>query len=615
MKNILLLFIFLFQFSILAFGQEGNIGLTLLSTFNTGIFDDSGAEIVAHDPNTQRLFFTNAEDNSIIILDISDPTAPTVVNTIQVDDLGDINSVDVAAGIIGAAIANDSTQLNGIVAFYTSDGNFIGSTEVGALPDMIQMTRFGLAFTANEGEPNDDYTVDPLGSLSIIDFRNIPDTIITATATLDIFDPDEAAIRASGVRLFGLGASVGQDLEPEYVQFDEVNNLLYAICQENNTLLILNFNTNPPELLIAPLGFKDHSLPGNGFDASNRDGEINIQNWPVFGMYQPDAFRVATYAGGTWLFTANEGDSRDYDGFSEEERIADLDLDPDAFPNADELQMDENLGRLKVTTTLGDTDGDGDYDELYAYGARSFSVWNGLTGQLVWDSGDEFEQVIAEEQPEFFNSTNDDNDSFDNRSDDKGPEPEAIEIAVVDTMVYAFIGLERHGGIMIYNVTDPTAPSFVDFVNNRDFSVDAELEEAGDLGIEDIKFIAPDDSPTGDALIVTANEVSGTVSIFSIDAVVVSSVTLAQGVSLEAFPNPIVSGSLNILSEKIDWDADVDVQVVDVTGATVLSPQINRMSNDRAQIDLSSLMGKTATYYLTIRQQNEKVATITVLVP
>ena len=147
----------------------------------------------------------------------------------------------------------------------------------------------------------------------------------------------------------------------------------------------------------------------------------------MFGIYQPDAIASYRFRGRTCIVTANEDDARDYKGFSEEVRVKDLDLDPDAFPNAEDLQEDENLGRLKTTTTLGDIDGDGEYEQIYAYGARSFSIWDSK-GKLVYDSGSDFERIVADRMPDQFNSNNDYNDSFDSRNDDKGPEPEGVAI-------------------------------------------------------------------------------------------------------------------------------------------------------------------------------------------
>jgi len=268
------------------------------------------------------------------------------------------------------------------------------------------------------------------------------------------------------------------------------------------------------------------NIDGSGLDASDEDGEINIDNWPVQGMYQPDAIASYEVNGETFLITANEGDSRDYEGFNEEARVADLELDPTVFPNAAALQAEEALGNLTVTTANGDTDGDGDFDQLNAFGGRSFSIRD-TQGNLVYDSGDDFEQITAALLPENFNSDNSENDSFDSRSDDKGPEPEGVTTGVIGDRTYAFIGLERIGGVMTYDVTDPTHPTFVQYINNRDFSVEFDPEAAaagesdawraaGDLGPEGLTFIAAEDSPNGNPLLVTGNEVSGTTSIFEI---------------------------------------------------------------------------------------------------
>ena len=255
------------------------------------------------------------------------------------------------------------------------------------------------------------------------------------------------------------------------------------------------------------------TMRSNGLDASNRDDAINITHWPVRGLYQPDAIATFKSLGETFLITANEGDARDYDYFSEETRVANLVLDPSVF-NA-ELQVDDQLGRLKTTTVSGDADGDGQHETIFNYGARSFSIWT-PDGQLVFDSGDDFERITAERIPNDFNATNDENDSFDGRSNDKGPEPEGLAIGKINGQTYVFIGLERVGGIMVYNVTDPYAPTFVQYINNRNFAGDAAAGTASDLGAEGLLFISVIDSPIGTPLLVVGNEVSGTTTIFRI---------------------------------------------------------------------------------------------------
>lgn len=252
-----------------------------------------------------------------------------------------------------------------------------------------------------------------------------------------------------------------------------------------------------------------------GLDASDRDNTINIAQWPVFGMYEPDAIASFEIGHRQYLITANEGDARDWPGLTEEARVSAMSLDATAFPNGATLKANGNLGRLNVTKTLGDTDGDGDFDQLYTLGGRSFSIWTDK-GTQVFDSGSDFERIVAQRYPTFFNASNDDR-AFDSRSDNKGPEPEAVTIGTIGKRTYAFIGLERMGGVMVYDVSNPIAPVFIDYVNNRDFTVDpATAEAAKDLGPEGVIFIDAKDSPTRSPLLVVANEVSGTVTLYSV---------------------------------------------------------------------------------------------------
>ncbi|MBE7380519.1 MAG: choice-of-anchor I family protein [Leptolyngbya sp. SIO1E4] len=539
--------------------------LTPLSTYETGKFDEGAAEIATFAPGSNRLFVTNAEANTIDVLDLSDPKAISKLFEIDLSPYGaGINSVaynsDGNSSYIAAAVESDPAQAPGSVVFFDVEGIFQNALEVGPLPDMVTFTPDGSKLlVANEGEPNDDYTVDPEGSVSIVDVSGgilgLTDADVKF-ATFNAFDSQKDDLIDDGVRIFGPGASVSQDLEPEYIAVSEDSKTAYVSLQENNAIAIVNLETHEVEEIV-PLGFKDHSLPGNGLDASNRDDAINIENYPVLGMYQPDAIATYTVEGKTYIVTANEGDSRDYDGFSEEDRVSDLDLDPDAFPNADELQEDENLGRLNITNTLGDTDGDGDFDKLYAYGARSFSIWD-ENGNLVWDSGDQFEQILAEVLPDNFNANNDENQSFDSRSDDKGPEPEGVAVGMVGDRIYAFVGLERVGGIMVYDVTNPDSPTFVTYTNNRNFDVEFDVDEEGDpdptpeqlsaaldLGPEGLLFISAEDSPNGESLLVVTNEVSGTTTVYSVEDE--DRVSVPEPASVLGL---LVAGSLGLLSRK-----------------------------------------------------------------
>lgn len=495
------------------------ISLKRIGRYSTGIFDGGAAEIPAYHAASRQLFVVNATDSSIDVLDLTDPSAPTKAGAIAMAAYGNqANSVKVHGNILAAAIEAVDKQSPGVVALFDATTLApLGQATVGALPDMLTFTPDGSTLlVANEGEPNADYSVDPEGSISVVDISN-PASPVARTADFSAYNSQLATLTAAGVRIYGPNATVAQDLEPEYITVSANGQFAYVTVQEANALAVVNI-AKAKVIDLLPLGYKDYSAAGNALDASDRDSAINIAKWPVYGMYQPDA--IASYnaadGSGQYLVMANEGDARDYDTFAEEERIKDLSLDATAFPTAATLQADAAIGRLNVTSALGDTDSDGDFDALYTLGGRSFSIRR-TDGTLVWDSGDDLEQIVAAANPASFSASNTDN-SFDSRSDNKGPEPEGIALARINGHDYAFIGLERNGGVMVYDISVPTAPRFVEYVNPRDFTADPEVQlaEAGDLGPEGLVYIPADQAPEGRPLLVVANEVSGTTTVFQI---------------------------------------------------------------------------------------------------
>lgn len=501
--------------AVAAGGMAAGIELQPIGTYASGVFDEGGAEIVAHDPNTQRLFITNGSTASIDVVDIRRPAAPELLFAIDIAPFGSVaNSVAVDDGVVAVAVAAHVSTDPGQVVFFNSQGNLLSRVTVGALPDMLTFTPNGKkVLVANEGEPSEDYSTDPEGSVSIIDVSRgaanvMQDDVVTARFTQfnkRILDPS--------IRIFGPGATVAQDLEPEFLTVSPDSKKAWVVLQENNALAILDINKGAFKSLVG-LGFKNHLHASNKLDVSDRDNAINIVNWPVFGMYLPDGITSFQHKGQSFLIMANEGDGRDYEGFSEEARVKDLVLDPVAFPNAAELQADDQLGRLTVTTVNGDIDNDGDFEEIYAFGGRSFSIRN-AAGKLVFDSGDQFEQITAQMFPDHFNSNHTEN-SFDDRSDAKGPEPENLVVGKVFGRDYVFIGLERIGGVMVYDVSNPFKPDFVQYINNRNFDGDPQTGTAGDLGPEGLAFIPARHSPIHKPLLVVANEVSGTTTIYKI---------------------------------------------------------------------------------------------------
>ena len=565
---------------------SAQLSLQHVSTYNTGVFAESSAEIVTYDKTSKKLFFSNSAANSVGIIDFTDPTSLSLESEIDLSSYGSrVNSVSAYDGVVAVAVQGNTTSTRGKVVFFDSDGTHLSDVEVGYLPDMVTFSHDGnLVIVANEGEPNDDWSEDPVGSVSIIDVSGGVSTLVQSNV-VDLIIGDYTG-SWEGVRVFGPDSNqdVSSNMEPEYVAVSADNSKAFVTLQENNAVAVIDLVSKTISD-IQPLGYKDHSLVANALDASDKDDTINITTYPFRGLYLPDAITSIAIDGTTYYLTANEGDSRDYDGYSEEERLKDLELDSVLFPNAAILQADENGGRIKVTSSMGDTDGDGDFDEIYTYGARSFSIWSS-TGTLIYDSGDDFEQILATEEPDNFNSTNDENDTFDNRSDDKGPEPEAIEIAWINEEPYAFIGLERIGGVMMYNISNPAAPTFVQYINNRNFAVDADTEEAGDLGCEDVLFIDGMHTADSNFYIVTSNEVSATVSVFQILGAELPPDTTnewPQGIAeantktdFSIFPNP--TSALLTFSQKDSYD------IFDLTGQRVLST-VNQVS----KLDVSQL--------------------------
>ena len=479
-----------------------------LGSYASGIFDDSAAEIVDYDPRYALAYVTNSAETSLDVLSIWNPRKPRKITSIDLSPYGAPNSVAVKNGIVAVAVAATDKQTAGSVVFFNRFGYFLNQLEVGALPDMLTFTPDGSKLVvANEGEPNDDYSVDPEGTISIIDMsKHIKALTQNDVSTAEFTDFNNVAIDER-IRIFGPNASVAQDLEPEYIAISPDSQTAYVALQENNALAVVDLAAAQVSALVG-LGTKNFNTIQTAIDASDTDGGINIQPWPVVGMYQPDSIAAYEADGETYIVTANEGDARDYDGFSEERRVEDLSLDIAILQDNPLIQMDEQLGRLKTTSVNGDSDGDGDVDQIYAYGGRSFSIWNSA-GEIVYDSGSDFARITAANTPEIFNAN--DGSNFDTRSDDKGAEPEALTLGKIGNATYVFIGLERTGGIMVYDISNPIAPNFVQYINNFD-----PVSGTGDIAPEGLRFVSSIERRGRKPLLLVANEVSGTTTVYAI---------------------------------------------------------------------------------------------------
>ena len=554
-----------------------------------GSFDPSGTntstcEIVAHDPTSQRLFTTSAVAGFLDIINFSNPAAPAIVSSINMNPYGGVTSVAVKNGIVAVASPNADETLNGSVVFFDTNGVFLKQVTVGALPDMIVFTPDGTkVLTANEGQPNANYSIDPEGSVSIIDISGGIPTLTQANVTTLLFtqyNTQEAALIASGVRKLKLSSTLSQDFEPEFISISANSQKAWVTLQENNAIAEINL-TNNTYTGVWALGTKDMSLPGNGFDASDNNNEILIANWPVKAFYLPDAIASYTIGGTTYLVTANEGDEKEYTGLNERTTVGatTYELDATIFPNAAVLKQSHNLGRFRVSNLNGNLDTDPQFEEINCVGARSFSIFNTTTQQIVYDSGDAFERYTAANFPTIFNADHESNTPK-VRSRAKGPEPEGVTVATIAGQTFAFIALERIGGVMVYNVTNPNNPTFVDYKNSRSTSA-----YAGDHGAEGIIYIAPADSPTTSGYILVSNEVSGTITIFEVDATILATPDFVNNnpKTFVVFPNPSNAGM-------VYFNRMADIELFDNTGKLIYQ------AKDAQTIDTSKLT--TGMYFV-----------------
>jgi hypothetical protein len=478
----------------------------------SGETQKAAAEMLTYDPVGQRLFVVNGPADRVDVLDIRRPEAPVPRPSIDVSRFGrSPTSVAYSNGRVAVAVPAADSQEPGSVVLFDTDGRLLARAAVGALPDMLVFTPDGRRIlVANEGEPS-DYCApgldhDPVGSISIIDV----DPAALASGALAVrtagFEAFEETRLDPRIRITGPHASVAQDLEPEYVAVTADSRTAYVALQENNAIAEVDVEAARVVRLV-PLGVKDHRRPGEGLDPSDRDGRLRPGPWPVVSFYQPDAIALYEAQGRLYLLTANEGDPRTGFGcFEEQARVADLGFDPSAFGDA-RLFEESKLGRLQVARSGGDAS-DGRPPSLHAFGARSFSIWS-LEGERVYDSGQAFEERLAEATA----GPNPSLTRLDEASDERGPEPDSLLVGRVGGGSYAFVGLEQGLGVMVYDISDPVVPRFVRYLPTVEEVTAPGGEEV--LGPEGLLLIPPEESPTGEALLVAANE-SGSLALFAV---------------------------------------------------------------------------------------------------
>lgn len=511
-------------------GQD-QLNITHKGRYTSGAdFGNGGTEIVKYNPKNGYAYSVNGDKEALDIIDVKHPGKDGAINLVKRIYLqdngieaGDLTSVTVHPSgdyVAVSAPAVDKTK-PGHVVFYGSNGDYINNVTVGSLPDMVTFSKDSkYLLVANEGEPSDDYTVNPPGSVSVIDVTGGPANVTVNNVRTAMFTKEHQ----EGIRALGPNAEDAYlNIEPEYIAVDSQSKYAYVTLQEVSAIAKVDI-VKGQIVQVKGLPYKDHSLAQNAMDVSDEDGKSELRRAPVLGLLQPDGIDTYDYNGETYLLIANEGDSQDYEGYSEEKRVKklkdDIQLDARYYQGYTQAELDdmvknglfddEQLGRLKVTTSHAFKDADGKYNALVSYGGRSFSILRASDLEMIYDSGSDIEQRVLDLLPERFNANYEaaDDIKVDDRSDDKGPEAENVVVGKVDSHSYAFVGLERVGGIMIYDITNPNEPYFVKYLYDPDNK---------DISPEGITFESAEESPNGKPMLIASFELSGTTSAWELD--------------------------------------------------------------------------------------------------
>ena len=526
------------------------LNLTQIARYSAGQYNVDGGvmEIVAYNQATEWAYAINGQSGKLAAIPLAGLTAGAHVEELTGTEIdvkalveaedgtfqyGDMTSVAISpdSTTLAAALQAQGSNDAGRVALFTceEDGSLTleALVETGAQPDMVTFAGDGVVLTADEGEPREGYgetIADPKGSVTVVDVEAQESTVVDFSA----FDSQRDQLAEDGIVL-KKGSAPSVDLEPEYIAVS--GGKAYVTLQENNAIAVLDIESQAFEGVYSA-GFEDHST--TAIDLDKKDDAYDPQTYEsLLGIRMPDGIAAFTVEGTTYLVTANEGDAREWGDedqgtfyLSEDER----DFGEEGVTSPTGAITAENSGLEGKVVFFKTEDFDGlDPEKDYVFGGRSFTVFQVTQDGLeeVFTSGDDFEALTAQYVPEYFNASND-NAVLDDRSGKKGPEAESVTVGTVDGKTYAFVALERTGGVMVYDVTDPEAITFVNYVNTRDFGTtvegseeyeDGELDKwvtGGDVAPEGLLFLDAASSPNGEPLLLAACEVSGTVAVYQL---------------------------------------------------------------------------------------------------
>ena len=495
------------------YNEDGALELELAGRYNSGAMSADGGslEIVQYNAVNGFAYAVSGVKGTLIAVDLNGSLeGGSVVNLSGTEyDVRTLVSGFAYGDLTSVAISPDGTKLaaviqaegyadRGAAALFecNADGSLtlLGTVSVGVQPDMVTFADNSTFLTADEGEPRKGVNgTDPKGSVTVVSV-GAGNALTADTVYFDRFDDQRDALTAAGV-LIQKDTRPSADFEPEYIAVS--GGTAYVALQEANAIAVLDI-AGKTFTGVYPLGLQDYSVTKADLEKNNKIALKTYDN--VYGIKMPDGISVAEIGGKTYLLTANEGDSRaDWAGMDNE-------AEGKTSPTGN-VKLDSKVVWFNANMWDGLDD-----SHAYVFGGRSFSIYEVTDTGLkqVYDSGSDFEKITSEKLADYFNCSND-KTALDNRSGKKGPEPESVITGVVDGRTYAFVGLERIGGVMVYDITDPANASFVNYINSREF----EAAIQGDVSPEGLCFAY---SKSGTPVLMTACEVSGTLAVYQMAA-------------------------------------------------------------------------------------------------
>jgi len=520
--------------------NEATVKITEISAIS--LDGEGSGEIATFHPGSKRIFATNGVKNSIDIFDISNVAAPKKVGSLSLSPYGnDVTSVAAGRDVVVAAVLVTETfsatgapsTPNGKLVVFDTNGKVLSSPDIlGVLPDSVTFAPNGTtALVAIEGQPvcakddpataakeDTDYSKasDPEGGVSIVDLTN-PAAPVVKFAGFKQFNV--AQMKAKGIAVSSVVNNVAKDFEPEFITAVD-NKYAYVTIQEANAIGKLDIEAASFESVTRAFESK---LSVTARDTSDRDSGAGPRNYAnVVGASQPDAIASFKVGSGHYFVTANEGDAREYTCLNDDLRGSSLKVDSRRFPNWSTLSASAALGRAKVNPTIGDRDGDGDIDTIHLRGSNSMTMYR--NGIALWDSGELLDQIqitaFGVANINGSHSLSSDKSTMNyvgqDRSDDKGSEPEGVAVGMVGNTRVAILGLERMTALAVFDITQPRSPVFQEWLQ----MLPAKATPAKDVkhwSPEGIVFVPADKSPSGKALIITSYELSGSISIHQIE--------------------------------------------------------------------------------------------------